>query len=378
MQIPSIQVTHRKKARRPEPRAIAPSTGLRRRHTVGEAQTCLRSHVGELKRTLTFSEDVISSISPQALSYQQARERLARVLRPAQVTRLGRDVGRHNCRGDARRHPLCLLPPAVVHEDRERSKPHRPLPPSQHQLPPSTSSTSHGNVASHPSNMLYRRIVTVPANKSVQWKEQALEKISSSTATRFRGGQREGREVREEVEEETVEVSEGVKDGGEVEGDRRRVDYMACLERGARSVWTRGRRDVISLDNDTTFTKVLQSSYPQSHTEWCEGEEGEEEGERESLVRGGRRWTALPRPAPVSLDLCLVQGPCSLLYIQVPERLQWRRPHTTSPDHQSQVEDRLSPLPGVKKSSSRLNYCRISMSVYVLSFFHSSLICSSA
>ena len=274
VQIPSIKVTNEAAVRHKTDLAVRPKgVVLRRRHTVssvGDAQRSLRSHVGLLKQTLTFTDDVISSRSPQSVSYRQARKDLSHVFHhvinaPRRYPRV--DVGRHNCRGDPRKHPLCHLncvqPTAIQSSDRERVVPRPIHHPSPSVLP--SDSVHHSRVVACPSHMLYRDMRVVPASKSVQWEEEVLKNVTSSTAIRLRaaGGRRGGREGEGEVGRGDVMVERGKV--GSVLGDEVEVekvgsgvwDYVMSLERGAKPLWRRGgRREVITLDNDATFSKV--------------------------------------------------------------------------------------------------------------------------
>ena len=271
VQIPSIRVSNKPKIRQksgPEFATTAPRNGLMRRHTVGDVKSCLRSRVGELKQTMTFTDDVISSITPQTMSYRQAREELSRVFhcstapnksRQLRFPELSeRELGRHNCRGAGRKHPLCHLPSSF-----DRQKHYQP--PISHHKTVEHDGPSNNSVCitSYPSNMLYRRIKTVAASKSVQWEEQTLNKMTSSTAIRFRGRDQETRET-ERMEMNNSRKNED-KDEMDVEMSREEMDYMTSLKHGARPVWTKEKKDIILLDNDTTFTKVT-NTYTHTHT----------------------------------------------------------------------------------------------------------------
>lgn len=109
--------------------------------------------------------------------------------------------------------------------------------------------------------MLYRRLRTVPVAKSVQWEAKVLGEVTSSTAVRLGGGSR-GESVLQKEEEERSGIVENEVNGAggeEKEGERKKENYVACLGRGAKPIWKRGKEHTILLDNNTTFTKVKQS-----------------------------------------------------------------------------------------------------------------------
>lgn len=282
VQVPNIRVSNKTKKWPNSVSTAAPlapldcdsrlgNSGYRRRHTVGGEREALRSHVGQLKQALTFSDDVVSSISPQAVSYCQARGCLDQVFRPGPLTRRrrvrlpGGDVGRHSCRGEVRQHRLCHLRSTTVpHTTSDRDRHHAMTTTHITQRSPSLLPVRHGDVASYPSDMLYREMRVVPANSSVHWEAELLKRVTSSTAARLGAGEtaKKREREREEVSEAiTARGKGGVGDRVEVENREHRTrEYVRSLEDGAKPV-TRGegersRRDVIVLDNDTTFTKV--------------------------------------------------------------------------------------------------------------------------
>ena len=250
--VPSIRVNedgNRRSARHVT--ASSRSEPPRRRRTVvaGIDGILLRSQVGELRRSLTFTEDVVSSRSPHSVSYRQALRKLGDVFLPTLPPDATheRDRRPRNRRVvvDTKRH-LCYLhgPPSV--QSSTNNEHYRPSEPA---LLKSASSSVH-HVSSHPSGMLYRKLRTVPVAKSVQWEERLLGGVTSSTAVRLGGGRRE-----EEVErEEEEEVNEAEVE--EEDEERREDNYTVCLGKGAKPIWRRGKGDFILLDNNNTFTKV--------------------------------------------------------------------------------------------------------------------------
>ena len=203
----------------------------------------MRSHVGELKRAMTFTEEVVTSRSPHSLSYSQARGQLPRVFLPPLASdttcrrpRVGREMGAR----DFRRH-LCYLSgpgPPATHDRPAMSLSHPP--PS---LPPHVS-----HAPSCPSGMLYRKVKIFPPSQSVHWEGRLLAGVTSSTAARLGGG------ARGEGEEVIAVKSESVRGEEVKEGEQE--NYRDSLGKGAKPIWGRGRGDTIVLDNNTTFTKV--------------------------------------------------------------------------------------------------------------------------
>ena len=252
--VPSIRVNE--DGNRRSTRHVAASSRSeppRRRRTVvaGRDGILLRVQVSQLRRSLTFTEDVVSSRSPHSVGYRQALRNLGDVFLPTLPPDATERERRHRNRRvvvDTKRH-LCYLhgPPSVQSHDRptnnERCRS------SELALLKSVSSSAH-HVASHPSGMLYRKLRTVPVAKSVQWEERLLGGVTSSTAVRLGGGRREKEEEKEEEEE---------ANGAEVEEEdeeRREDNYTVCLGKGAKPIWRRGKGDFILLDNNNTFTKV--------------------------------------------------------------------------------------------------------------------------
>ena len=240
--VPSIRVGEERE------RSYGPATKPRRRHTVA-GDSLLRSQLGQLRHSLRFTEEVVSSRSPHSISYKQARGRLGEAFLPSlPLKKTQRRAADRDGRPYERRRHLCYLhgpphPPA-----RERASISHSESVSIEPL-----SSAVCSLPSCPSGMLYRRLKTVPASKSVQWEERMLEEVTSSTARRLGGGRKRDEEFEGKLEEvketESVENEEG-------EGESRDQNYPHCLERGAKPIWRRGRGDLIVLDNSITFTKV--------------------------------------------------------------------------------------------------------------------------
>lgn len=299
MQIPNIKINRPNGRHKSGPDSAAansiatppppPGSGRSRlrRHTVGDAQSSLRAQVGELRQTLRFSEDVVSSRSPQSVSYGQARDGLSRVFLPVsrtsrrrrvQFPELTGDVGQHNCRGEPRKHPLCHLhsvQTAAPQLDRKWEGLGRQRTDPTRRVPSLPGDIHHGNIPSYPSNMLYHYMRVVPTSESVQWEEEALKTVTSSTAVRLRNTKKcRGREGKGEkggtnAVMERGELRSAFGDEVEVESDECVSvvqDYVTSLERGAKPLFLgagrkgregrRGRRDIIVLDSETTFDKV--------------------------------------------------------------------------------------------------------------------------
>ena len=315
----------------------------------------LKRHVTEeLGRTLQFSHDVVSSRSPQAVSYAKAKGEMREMYRPSSLgvilavpNTVSEPIGRHDCRGDAKKHSLCHLraPPTKSREmpalpaprRRSRSLPSKTADdadwtPQAHQLNLLSPCPSQHEAASSP-----RHSKMVPASASVLWEEQTLQRLSSATARRLVEECPRARE-RARLEEllrrrwRTKGVEEDVHSPSSSHADTALqasrthspisplsrsnrpsspspLKFTNELSSGARPVCQQrcsGR--MIILDNDTTFHKVLQRCYPQQPEEWC-GVKGERDRATyggKGCVRGQLRWTDFPQPVRVSWSVKLI------------------------------------------------------------------------
>ena len=243
--VPTLRVTDERKRGGSSAAAGLGEPQRRRRSRTDGQRTSLRGHVRELRRCLTFSGDVVSSRSPHAISYSQAREQLpcSFLLPPLASSRKKPDRREGLC--DHRRH-LCYLhgPPA-----QGRLTP-TPSHPSSSLQPQPSHVVSHA--PSCPSGMLYRKLKTVPASMSCQWEGRVLAEVTSFTAARL-GGAKKKKNKDECDDVESVKCDE-VKT---VEEKQEHDDYKSCLGKGARPIWKRGRGDTLILNNNTTFNKVV-------------------------------------------------------------------------------------------------------------------------
>ena len=292
--------------------------------------------ITDLSRTLAFSEEVVSDISPECVSYAKAKGRMRSLFRPGDLglgVRLRRSQreggGRHDCRGEPKRHIPCHLrqprqePWIPTHTSHEEKIFHAV--PSQdlglpHELSPRY--TKDGSVEFWQAKM-------VPPSKSLPWEEQTLQRLSSSTTMTLSA--KRNTAALTEREETTLPVEKSPQkthleqkwsseqtafpkqqsshhhqfftNWGRRPTDTEAVsppkDFLAELMRGAHPVHQRkGDGTTIVLDNTARFDKVLQSSYPQQPREWFE-KDGTAHPLGRTYVKGQQRWMNMPQPARV-------------------------------------------------------------------------------
>ena len=306
-----------------------------------------KSRVTELSTALTFSEDVVSSRSPHCISYAAARRGVGGIFRAEgfeqELRRKTTDreqVGRHNCRGESKKHTCNFYSPVDKLPSRRERKPLRRVKSVPSRIPESVSSSE-----SDSGSVVHQRAREVPASVSVRWEEQTLHRLSSATARRLvaacpRARDRERMDTLLERKHEKIEearsterrsffqVSEKLvptRSGAEpssalilspAEGDEGksldddsppRRDFSEQLRGGARPVRQKKLDDrTIVLDNDARFVKALQRAYPQEPRDWCETEAAPDPGRRR-YVRGQLRWTDMPQPVKVSGRILIME-----------------------------------------------------------------------
>ena len=302
----------------------------------------------ELGNTLNFTDDVISSRSPQSVPYAKARVQLRSLYKPSDLDlgqrRMkatgGRLVGRHDCRGEPRRHMPCYLSdvedavPVTHHQRRRRGRLERSL--TVPLVETSRSDVGGGN--------LLESAKVIQPSMSVRWEEQTLNRLSSGTARRLvaectkardrerltaiveRRHEVEGK--REQVKEESPPSSDPTsrtKKDSELQSDASHMkqscpvedplshrlpemtplgrSFLTELQEGAVPVHQRrGDGRTVVLDNNAHFDKVVQSTYPQQPRDWCKTETTDTAAGM-TYVRGYLKWTDLPQRAKVSAHI---------------------------------------------------------------------------
>jgi len=291
----------------------------------------VKRQVSELSRTLAFSEEVVSDISPECVSYANARGGMRSLFKSdglgLAVQKKTREcVGRHDCRGEPKRHLPCHLhqprqeqPMRMCAQDETLHKQ-----PSHYEFPSEHLRYSDG------SGLNLQHAKVVPPSKSLPWEEQTLQQLSTSTK-RMLGANRDAVAA---TERERTNLSidkspqkahhlglEHKQSSGEATFptlQNRRLadadvvpqpkDFLTELKRGAHPVYQRkGDGTTIVLDNAAHFNKVLQSSYPQQPREWYEMDTTSTAPPTgRTYVRGQQRWIDMPQPARVRVLLCVM------------------------------------------------------------------------
>lgn len=284
--------------------------------------------ITDLSRTLAFSEEVVSDISPECVSYAKAKGRMRSLFRPGG---LGLGVclrkspresgGRHDCRGEPKRHIPCHLRQLRQEEwiptrTGNEEKIVHTVPSQNLGLPHKLSYTKDGSLEFWHAKM-------VPPSKSLPWEEQTLQRLSSSTTMMLstkRGAAMTERErtmlpvkkspqkwsspeqttfSKEQSSHHHHSCSNWERRPVETEAASPPKDFLTELKRGAHPVHQRrGDSTTIVLDNTTRFDKVLQSSYPQQPQEWFE-KDGTARPLGRTYVKGQQRWMDMPQPARV-------------------------------------------------------------------------------
>ena len=327
---------------------------MRRRRTEGDVQSSLWRQLGELGKTLAFSEDVVSTLSPHAVSYRHARSTMHDVFRPGadfghaqqrrKVVRFAHDarggggagggsgsIPRHDCSAEAKR-PIHQQTASTATPSR-RSRRTRLAnsgvdikQPAAAGIAPATTTLSTSHTMRLYSNTSDHSVPLVPASSAAVREKRKLLQFSDTNTTRLGEREQGGEEIHapRQPQHQRREGEWGRREvGGGGEGVMMQ-DYVTSLQRGAKPVTQphqgggrggggrrRGGRggergkeeEVIILDNNLRYDKFLQTRYPKEPGEWYAEEEEEEEENAHSqplmYTRGSRRWTRLPQPASV-------------------------------------------------------------------------------
>ena len=268
-----------------------------------------KKQLTELSTTLNFSDDVISSRSPQSIPYAKAKRRLRDIyrvegfelehLRP----KVTEPVGRHDCRGQTKKHNCYLH--ISAEETPPVSRPDQRTHTSLLTKPPDENIEASRTVTSDV-------LETIPPSVAVLWEEQTLHRLSSETARRLVDDCPKPKE-RERLEGILDRAVPSLEQDGSgtisphlgpiveppaVDNEAPK-DFITELEGGARPVYQRGdsKRTTIVLDNNARFEKAVQRLYPQQPVDWCKTEAAPLTGK--TLVRGYQKWVDMPQPAKV-------------------------------------------------------------------------------
>ena len=325
--MPSIQ-NHVDSGRSNTPSTARPSPQKNTHSLRSQARDSGR-RVNELSKILSFTEDVVSHRSPASISYTKARESTRSLFKPgdldmgigAHLKKTTGIVGRHDCRGEPKRHIPCHL-----QQDERNSLHHGSIGLSgQTKRDLILERSSHDQLHIENDHFL-GRVRSVAPSRSIPWQEQTLKKVSSSTARHLTGQpskdsfddnlrplthnrSRQSRRIMS-----NVDLGDGKDnthfDTACTDGLPQPRSFISELQTGARPVHqSMGDGNTILLSNNTRFNKVLQPSYPHSPSLWQEGPKTdvaaamEEEGrvEEGANVIGYRRWSDFPQRAKVHM-----------------------------------------------------------------------------
>ena len=314
---------------RPSPRSNTLTSARVQSHQV------TKKEVNELGKLLTFSDDVVSHRSPNSVTYNKAREGAQALFKTSELgdVRIGSHlktskgvVGRHDCRGEPKRHLPCHL------QSDDQSSTLLSTQWSTH-LPKKGSTFRHvASGRSGEEEFLLGRVRSVAPSQSIPWQEQTLTKVSSSTARHLIGlpssESLADRQLSFKRSHQLIPDSSSDKHldaGGEEatlctdsNGVRQQKGFIKELQMGAKPVHqTRGDGNSILLTNNTRYNKVLQPSYPYQPSQWqsevskveassvkASASDRLEEEDDDGCVIGYRRWLDFPQRATVCLYTC--------------------------------------------------------------------------
>ena len=335
VRMPNIQ-KHVDRGRSNTPSTARPSPRIyKNTHSIRSQAHDSGRRVNELSKLLSFTEDVISHRSPVSISYTKARESTRTLFKPedldmgigAHLKKTKGIVGRHDCRGEPKRHMPCHLQPDdhISHLEGTQYGSIGLSGRTKQDLVLERNSHNQSHVKD---DHFLGRVRSVAPSKSIPWQEQTLEKVSISTARHLTGQpskdsfddnlrpltHKRSHQRRHHI----ISDSEFGDDKDVTRFDTTLMDdlppprsFISELQAGARPVHqSTGDGNTILLSNNARFNKVLQPSYPHSPSQWQErpktggpaeamGGEGGEEEEESAHVRGYRRWSDFPQRAKV-------------------------------------------------------------------------------
>ena len=291
---------------------LRPATTKEHLHRAPKHLPPLNSHLKELGQSLDFSDEVITEISPHLLSYAKSKQRAVKCLfRPDDLginthSRPPRNapIGRHNCRGDMKRHLPCHLVESPS-GDNSKTIDHR------------NSRHSDWNTDTDTKTTTKAGIYMAPSTKSVLWEDETLGKVSSYTARRLTGKpsnisiEDSSRSLLHRQQSSILKNTSSLsffdmfsESEGLVSPPPR--GYLSEFQDGARPVHQKmADRTKLVLDSGAKFDAVVEDSFPYSPTEWCgAASEAENKETKIESVRGYRKWLDFPQPAQVSHNYC--------------------------------------------------------------------------
>ena len=301
--------------------------------------------VNELSRVLTFSDDAVSHISPRLVSYNKAKEGSRSLFKVkdldvdigSHVKKAKGLVGRHDCRGELKRHHPCHLQVSEHIDPQPSSRWAAAIPVKRNR---SFQNSSGDQVHDREGEFFFGRVRSVAPSTSIPWQDQTLTKVSSTTARHLVGlpssdnvdddkkrqvSHRRSHHLHVHVDPtsatDTVTIDRdtgGEQETGSCHSDLLQAtkDFVKELKGGSKPVHQlNGDGNTIVLSNDARFSKVLQPSYPHSPSQWqaqsLRTEARGEEEEEDNCVIGYRRWSDFPKRAKVQM--------CNVLYMSLCE-----------------------------------------------------------
>ena len=283
----------------------------------------------ELGKILSFSDDVVSHRSPNSVTYTKAKEGAHSLFKTSDLdihigSHLKRSrgvIGRHDCRGEPKRHIPCHL--------------HLEEPICVPQLGTTSLKVSTGSVIKRDHSALQRntyelshenlflgKVKSVVPSSSVPWQEQTLTKVSSSTARHLIGPpstdslDNDHRQLSHKTSQQSkLTVTESNEDEreaycGGTDDLPQPNNFVKELQTGAKPVHQmKGDGNTIVLTNNARFNKVLQPSYPHPPSHWHVAEDSKAEAtsatnstggaDENNFVIGYQRWSDFPERAKV-------------------------------------------------------------------------------
>lgn len=314
-----------------------------RRSGISDRQMLARRTTVELGRSLQFSDDVVSSRSPQTISYAKSKGEMENIFRPDNLgftltTAPKESISRRDWSLTNKHYPCHLRGSSTRVQDQQRVEHRcrsRSLPGKPSDAAGSTEGWGVGQDHSFLSprcswrerSTVPRSSKTVPISASVLWEEQTLHRLSSATARRLvkecpRARERERlerlleRRPLDGAAQKSAPVSLSSSNAASLDAaepilatpprpDQASsspppVSFSDELRAGAKPVHRLGGdAGTIVLDSNVSFRKVLQQCYPQQPGEWSGGGGGAPPLLGRSCVRGQLRWTDFPQPVKV-------------------------------------------------------------------------------
>lgn len=282
----------------------------------------LYTHLQELGKNLEFSDDVITEVSPHLLSYAKSKKSIRSLFCPNNLgiltphSRPTREpIGRHDCRGEIKKHLPCLSSPGV----RDRDLTSLPKTDGVGSKLSEIDCKLHEQHLGKTKRLTNTRVYMAPSTKSVLWEDETLGKVSSYTARRLSGKHstvsvdillsRSKPALVQEQESVVKNASSSLFSNVLSQSDMEQSvsppprDFLSELQDGARPVHQKiADQTKIILDSDGKFDTVIEDLFPYPPNHWSETKETGKSEKRINNVQGYRRWLDFPQPCQVSIS----------------------------------------------------------------------------